>query len=152
MESIILWLLLIIGVILLIFIMTKLPFMEFLFGYLLTSYFAIVIGVLVVEEKMIDYPDKFLQNHFDSSLLFEYLLFPVVCLFFYRTSYHSSRIGILLQAALYTAALTAMELTIERYTSLVEYSTWTGIHTFFSVLIFMIFIRVLLQLLRTRTP
>ncbi|MFD2924727.1 CBO0543 family protein [Halobacillus naozhouensis] len=150
MEPIILWFLLILGLSLLIIIMRNLPFKEFLFGYLLTSYFSIIIGVFVVEEEMLHYPSKLLGKHFDSSLLFEYLLFPVVCLYFYRTTYYSSHIGILLQATIYTSALTAVEIAFEKYTSLIEYHTWTGVHTFFSVLSFMIFIRVLIQLLRSQ--
>ncbi|WP_315969526.1 CBO0543 family protein [Oceanobacillus massiliensis] len=91
------------------------------------------IGVLVVEEKMLEYPIRLFSNYFASSLLYEYLLFPVVCIYFYQTTYHSKYMSIVLQCLLYTSALTVIEVLFERYTDLIEYHTWTWIHTFISI-------------------
>ncbi|WP_257351035.1 CBO0543 family protein [Pseudalkalibacillus decolorationis] len=147
MERVILWGLLIIGIALLLYSLRKLPFKEWLFVYLLTTYFSIIIGTIVVEENMLDYPIKFLNKHFDSSLLYEYLLFPVVCLYFYRTTYHSRYFNILLQGGLYTTALTIIEVLLERYTDLIKYNSWTWIYTFTSVFILLVFIRIIVQLI-----
>ncbi|ASN05379.1 CBO0543 family protein [Virgibacillus necropolis] len=73
MESVILWAFLLIGIALLCFSIRKLPFKEWILVYLLTSYFSILIGAIVVEENMLHYPVKFLDDHFGFSFLFEYL-------------------------------------------------------------------------------
>ncbi|MFC7064151.1 CBO0543 family protein [Halobacillus seohaensis] len=145
MEIIVLWSLWVVGFVLLLIILTKLPFWEWLLVYLLTAYFSITLGVIIVEENLLSYPVKSFNQHFDSSVLFEYLLFPVICLYYYRTSYHSTYKGILLQGAVYSSVITIVEYFIERYTDLVEYEKWTLIYTFISELILMLFIILLMK-------
>ncbi|WP_404452005.1 hypothetical protein LG329_16885 [Virgibacillus necropolis] len=146
MESVILWAFFIIGIALLCYSLKKLPFKEWILVYLLTSYFSIVIGVLVVEENMLYYPVKFLNEHFESNLLFEYLWFPIITIYFYRTTYHSRYFGILLQGVLYISVLTFFEMLFEKYTDIIEYHTWTWMHTFASALFLIIFIRTFVKL------
>ncbi|ASN03730.1 CBO0543 family protein [Virgibacillus necropolis] len=150
MEKVMLWGLLILGSVLLQVSLRKLPFKEWLFVYLLTSYFSIAIGSIIVEENMLTYPIKLLNKHFDSSLLFEYLLFPVVCLFFYQTTYRSTTFNTLLQGGLYTTSLTIIEVTLEKYTDLIKYNTWTWLHTLLSVFVLMLFIRAIVKLICKR--
>src|SRR5690554_3376922 len=119
MERAILWALLIIGVALLIFVLRKPPLKGWIIIYLLTSYFSIFIGVLVVSNNMLEYPVRFLAQYFDTSILYEFLLFPVVCIYFYQRTYTSRYVSILLQCALFTSILTAVEVLFERYTHLI---------------------------------
>lgn len=49
---------------------------------------------------------RFFPNYFDTSILFEYLLFPIVCVYFYQTTYHSRFWGIVWQCFLYAGAIT----------------------------------------------
>jgi hypothetical protein len=146
-EKIILWSLLIIGIALFFFSLRKPPIKDWILIFLLTSFFSIFLGVLVVEEKMIEYPISFLSNYFSSSLLYEYLLLPVVCIYFYQKTYYSRYPDIILRCTLYTSALTIIEVLLERYTDLIEYHTWTWIHTFISIFFLMMFIRILMQLI-----
>jgi hypothetical protein len=113
----------------------------------LASFFSVFLGVLVVEEKMLEYPISFLSKYFSSSLLYEYLLLPVVCIYFYQATYYSRYPRIILKCALYTSVLTIIEVLLERYTDLIEYHTWTWLHTFISTLFLMMFIRILMQLI-----
>lgn len=150
MERIILWSLLIMGISLLFFSLRKPVIKNWILIFLLASYFSTFLGVLVVEEKMLEYPIRFLSNYFTSSLIYEYLLFPVVCIYFYQTTYHSRFLNIVLQCILYTIVLTIIEVLFERYTELIEYHTWTWLHTYISTFILMMFIRILLQLLNKK--
>ena len=150
MERIILWSLLIIGIVLLFFSLRKPPIKNWILIFLLTSYFSTFLGVLVVEKKMLEYPVRFLSNHFTSSLLYENLLFPVVCIYFYQTTYHLRYIGIVIQCTLYTSALTIIEIIFERYTDLIKYHTWTWIYTFISTFFLMMFVRILMQLINKK--
>ncbi|QGQ45541.1 CBO0543 family protein [Metabacillus sediminilitoris] len=147
MERIILWSLLIIGITLFFYSLRKTPIKDLILIFLLTSYFTIFLGVLVVEEKMIEYPISFLSNYFSSSLLYEYLLLPVVCIYFYQATNYSRYPSIILKCALYTSVLTSIEVLLERYTDLIEYHTWTWIHTFISIFFLMMFIRILMKLI-----
>lgn len=147
MERIILWSLLIIGVTLLFSSLRKPPIKNWILIFSLSSYFSTFFGVLVVEEKMLEYPVRFLSNYFSSSLLYEYLLFPVVCIYFYQTTYRSRYLNIVLQCILYTTVLTIIEIFFERYTELIKYHTWTWKYTFISTFLLILFIRFLMQLI-----
>ncbi|MDQ1004958.1 hypothetical protein QFZ28_005498 [Neobacillus niacini] len=150
MERIILWALLLVGITLLIFSLRK-PFIkDWILIFLLNAYLSTLIGVLVVEENMLEYPIRFLDNYFTSSLLYEYLLFPVVCIYLYQKTYNSSFKGIFLYCLLFTSALTVIEVLLERYTDLIEYHTWTWMHTFISTFILMFFIRSIMQLINQK--
>ncbi len=138
---------LIIGIYLLFFSLRKSPTKDNILIFLLTSYFSIFLGVLVVEEKMLEYPINFLSNHFSSSLLYEYLILPVVCIYFYQATYYSRYPSIILKCILYSSVLTIIEVVLERYTDLIEYHTWTWIHTFISVFFQIMFIRILMTLI-----
>lgn len=82
MEKIILWSSFIVGVAMLFLSLRKLPLKDWLIIFLFTSYISVIAGTVVVEEKMLSYPVKILEKHFESSLQFEMLTLPVVCLYF----------------------------------------------------------------------
>ncbi|AZV41588.1 hypothetical protein BAOM_0977 [Peribacillus asahii] len=147
MERIILWSMLIIGIALLFFSLRKPPTKDLILIFLLTSFFSTFLGVIVVEEKMLEYPISFLSNYFSSSILYEYLILPVVCIYFYQATYYSRYPSIILKCTLYTAFLTIIEVIFERYTDLIKYHTWTWIHTFISIFFLFMFIRILMQLI-----
>jgi hypothetical protein len=147
MERAMLWGLLIFGISLLIFSLRKPPLKDWIIMYLSTAYFSIFIGVLVVSNNMLEFPVRFLAKHFDTSILYEYLLFPVVCIYFYQTSYGSRYISIIIQCVLYTSIITIVEIQFEIYTDLIEYHTWTWQYTFISTFVLMLFLRILMQLI-----
>ncbi|MFD1039054.1 CBO0543 family protein [Virgibacillus byunsanensis] len=148
MDRLLLWLLLIIGIGLLLFSLRKVLITDWVIIFLLTAYFSVFLGVLVQGNEMLDYPVRFLSAYFETSLLYEYLLLPVVCIYFYHSSYHSSYLMIVLQSALYTAILTILEVIFERYTNLIQYHKWSWMHTFISIFLLLIFIRFIMRLIR----
>lgn len=150
MEKLLLLALFLIGSALLFFSLKKPLFKDWILIFLMSAYLSTFFGVLVVEEKMLQYPIRILSKYFDTNLLYEYFLFPVVCIYFYQTTYHSRYISIALQCALYTTALTIIEVLFERYTKLIEYHTWTWMHTFISTFLLMICIRILMQLINKK--
>jgi hypothetical protein len=150
MDKFILWALFIIGMILLIFSLRK-PFIkDTILVFLFKAYFSTFFGVIVVEEKMIEYPVRFLSKYFDQSLLFEYFLYPIVCVYFYQTTYRSKFLGIILQCALYSAAITIIEVLCEKYTGLIKYHTWTWMYSFIGVFILSLSVRLLMQLINKK--
>lgn len=147
MDRFILWGFFLIGIVLLVFSFRK-PFIkDWILTFFLSAYLSMFIGVLVIEEKMLEYPIRLLSDYFTSSILYEYLLFPVVCIYFYQTTYHSGFMRIVLKCLLFTSALTIIEVILEKYTDLIEYHTWTWLHTYISTFFIIMFIRMLMQLI-----
>jgi hypothetical protein len=148
MDRMLLWGLLLLGIAMIIYIFRTPPLKDKLIIFLLKAYISNFLGIIAVKLHLLEYPVRFLGDFFDESLLYEYVMFPVVCVYFYHTSYRSTYAGIFLQCALYTIALTVVEVILERSTDLVVYHTWTWYYTLISVYIVMITVRLFLQWVR----
>ncbi|MFD2804623.1 CBO0543 family protein [Litchfieldia salsa] len=148
MEFYILVGLLLLGVVLLVFALRRPLILHSLLVFFVTAYFTTIIGVIVVEEKMIEYPVSFLDHYFDSSLLFEYFLFPIVNIYFYQMTYESQWIGVIVKATLLSAILTLIEYLFEVFTDLIEYHTWTWVLSFIGMFLFLLSMRGLMGMIR----
>ncbi|MBE3571033.1 MAG: hypothetical protein IMW92_13345 [Bacillales bacterium] len=145
MDKIILWILFIIGIALLLFSFRKKALIkDSILVFLLKAYFSTFIGIFVAEEKMIVYPVRFLSKYFNTSIIFESLLYPIMCVYFFQTTYHSKFLGIILQCALYTSALTIIEVLCEKYTDLIKYHTWTWMYSFITIFLLSLFVRLIM--------
>lgn len=149
MYRILLSVLIILGFLLLYLSLRKLPVKDGIIVFLFASYIAIILGTIVVEENMLVYPLKLLKKqYFQSSIQFEMFLLPVICLYFYRTTFHSKILLIVFQSVIYSAVVTIIEQLLECYTPLIEYHTWTWAHTFVSVSLFLMSTRSFIELIR----
>ncbi|AGT32417.1 hypothetical protein M493_10780 [Geobacillus genomosp. 3] len=147
MDRIHLWALFVVGMILLFFALRTPPVKEKVIVFLLKAYFSTFFGVIVVETHWLEYPVRFLGSYFETSVLFEYFLYPIICVYFYQTSRRSRLPGIIGQCALYTAALTAVEVLYEKYTNLIEYHRWTWMHSFVTIFALSFSVRMLMKLI-----
>jgi hypothetical protein len=146
MDRIILWVFLIIGIVLFIFSLRKpLLLKDTITVFLMKAYFSTFFGVIVVEKNMIEYPVRFLGKYFDASILFEYFLYPIMCIYLYQTSVHSRFLGIVIQCALYTAAITIIEVLCEKYTDLIKYHSWSWMHSYLYIFLLSLLVRLLVQ-------
>jgi hypothetical protein len=150
-DQFILWGSLVIGVVFFLFSLRKPPLKDWLLMFFLSANITTFIGVFVERENMLEYPVKFLRDYFDTSILYEYVLFPLVCIYFYQTTYRASYRGIFMQGLLYTALLTGSEVIVERDTNLLDYKTWTWFYTFGSVFLLIIFLRLLMKLINWKS-
>jgi hypothetical protein len=148
MERIILWFSLLLAVVLLFLSFKKAPIKDWVIVYLLQAYLAIFVGVIVIEEKMLAYPVRFLPKYFDSNILYEYLILPVVCVYFNQTTYHSNIPSIILQNITYTSVVTIIEVVLEKYTNLIKYKNWNWMYTFGSTFLIMLFVRIVIGFIR----
>ncbi|HEU5140397.1 MAG TPA: CBO0543 family protein [Bacillales bacterium] len=147
MDKLILWTLFAVGILLLILSFRKHPVKEWILIFAITGYLCSIFGVLIVEEGMLSYPVGIFPSYFDTSPLYEYLLLPVVCIYYYQSSFDSNWRGIIGQALIYSCLLTIFEKFLETYTNLIEYYTWTWVDSFFSIFFMMIFVRGTLKLI-----
>jgi hypothetical protein len=150
MDRMILWALLMIGMVLLFISLRKPLIKDSVLVFLMKAYFSTFIGVIVAELHLVEYPVRFLGQYFKTSILFEYFLYPIMCVYYYQTSYRSSFLGIIVQCALYTSALTILEVLCEKYTNLITYHTWTWMYSFITIFFLSFLVRMLMQLINKK--
>ncbi|MBN8210596.1 hypothetical protein JI666_17715 [Bacillus sp. NTK071] len=144
-QKTMLWMLAAVGICLLLFNLRKRPFKDRLIVFLITSYYSSILGIMVVEEGMLSYPVNLFNNHFRSSLTYEYILFPLLGIYYYQTTSYSTWKGIVGWSALYSMGITVIELALEKYTGFIKYESWTWTYTFISTFIFFIIVRYLMK-------
>jgi hypothetical protein len=96
--------------------------LAFLFKQMLTW----ILGLIVVEYGLIEYPVRFFTAENRSSLVFEFLAFPAVCGVF--NAYFPAKRSWAIKAAYYftyATLLTLVEVCLEKYTDLIKYIHWT---------------------------
>ncbi|WP_026575547.1 CBO0543 family protein [Bacillus sp. UNC438CL73TsuS30] len=99
----------------------RLAVVAFLFNQIITF----LIGLVVVEMGLIEYPVRLFASINRTSFTFEYYAFPVVCAAF-NVWYPKNR-GRLSQLGYYvgfSSLLTILEVLIERNTQLIKYLHW----------------------------
>jgi hypothetical protein len=106
------------------------------------------IDMVVVRYDLLEYPIRFWSEIVKINVLFDFFVFPTICIFFTQTSKKSNLSGILLQAFLYTTPMTLLEYYIEIHTDLLQFNNWNIFITFISIYITILIIRVLLSLIR----
>ncbi|MGZ0086012.1 CBO0543 family protein [Caldibacillus thermoamylovorans] len=143
MEWLILWLLVAIGVGLLLFSFRLLSLREVSISFLLNAYAASFFGAIVAGAGLLEYPVRFFAAYTDNSVIFEYLLYPVVSVYVYATSRRSGWLGVAAQCAGYAAVLTGVEIVFERYTDLIEYRHWTWGYSFVTMFFLTFAVRLL---------
>lgn len=91
-------------------------------------------GALVVQDRLIEYPEGFLENTYRASFTFEFFVFPATgALFnvhfpkkrswFVKTAYTVS----------FPAVITTIEVILEKYTELIHYIHWTWYYSFITI-------------------
>ncbi|MDQ0483645.1 CBO0543 family protein [Guptibacillus hwajinpoensis] len=144
-EKTVLWILAGGGICLLLFNLSKSPFKDRLIVFLITSYYSSILGIMVVGEGMLSYPVNLFNNQFNSSLTYEYILFPLLGIYYYQTTYYATWKGIIWQAVLYSIGITVIEVVLEKYTDFINYESWTWFYTLVSTFVFFVIVRYLMK-------
>ena len=113
------------------------------FIYLFTQLPSWLFGLIAVEAGLLDYPYRELAEANATSVTFEYLVLPLLCVFF--NLYYPRRPDTVVRLGYYLAvgaAITALEYFLERFTDLIEYNTWDWYWTFLTLTLFMYLVRV----------
>lgn len=103
----------------------------FLFKQALTM----LIGVAVVQKRLISYPYRFFNKAINSSFTFEYFIFPSISVFFnlYYPQYKSKGIQCLYYL-IYASLMTTLEVFLERNTQLIKYLKWKWWYSWTSIM------------------
>ncbi len=92
-------------------------------------------GSAVVSKKMIEYPYRLLPGCFETSILFELWIFPVLGVLYNQVTRTRGLTAIVGYALLFSAGVVAVEYPLELYTDLIEYKQWTWFTSFYTLAI-----------------
>lgn len=112
------------------------------FIFLFAQFPAWIFGLIVVEVGWIEYPVRLLVKANRTSIIFEYLVLPIICIFF--NIYYPSGQGFYKKIKYFLAILgvfTLLEYFTEKYTALIHYVHWEWYLTFVTMAIFFYFVR-----------
>lgn len=148
-EKKLLKLLLGLGLILLPFTFKRKKLTEWLLVFFLKGYISSFFNSMIVSNKNISYPIRLMPKYFNLSILFDYLLFPILCVFYNRTSLTTKPIVTFLQSLLYSIPMTMLEVILEKYTKLVKYKkSWNWLMTYSSLAVTFLIVRFTLSIVR----
>lgn len=92
-------------------------------------------GSPVVSLKLIEYPIRLLPRYYETSILFELWVFPILCVLYNQVTRKRGFWPIIYYALLFSAGITAIEYPLELYTNLIKYKDWSWFTTFYTLTI-----------------
>lgn len=131
-EKLILRGLLILGMICFPFIFKKSPSKDWILIYFFKGFLSSFIDNYVVRTGRVRYPVRLLHQWYDTSVLFNYLLFPLVCVFFNQATVRDKPSFIFLKALFFSVPMTLIEWLLEKKSNLIKWEKWSAFHTFVS--------------------
>ena len=138
-----------IGIFLIPFAFKREKLKDWLLIFFVKGYISSLINQIIVKKKHIVYPVRFMSKYFDLSILFDYFLFPLLCVFFNRTSEKSNLLSIFVQTFLYSTPMTILEVFLEKYTKLIKYKKgWNWVITYFTLVVTFLFVRGFITIIR----
>lgn len=121
---------------------------EWLIVFFLKSYISSFVDTIVNKKGYVRYPIN-LVNIFDISVLFNYLLFPLSCVYFNQFTKNSSLVGIFTKVLLFSGPMAIIEDWLEKKTKLVKYSKgWTSFTSFISITFTFLLVRGMMFIVR----
>ncbi|TEB11790.1 CBO0543 family protein [Pelotomaculum propionicicum] len=92
-------------------------------------------GSAVVNAGRIEFPFRQLPQLFKMGLLFDYWVFPILCVWYNHITRERGLWQIFFYAVLFSAGMTAIEFPLELYTNLIKYIKWDWFTTFYTLTI-----------------
>jgi hypothetical protein len=95
-----------------------------------------VLGLAVVQYKLIEYPVRLFPYATKTSFSFEYFIYPSLCAIF-NVNYPQSKkaFGQFMYYCFYCTTITIVELYIEKHTDILKYIHWTWYITWITLFI-----------------
>ncbi|QGQ45351.1 CBO0543 family protein [Metabacillus sediminilitoris] len=121
---------------------------DWLLVFFLKGYFSSFIDTFVVKKGFVKYPYN-LFKIFDISVVFNYLIFPLSCIYFNQLTKKSNLVGVISKVLLFSIPMTIIETWFERNTDLIKYKkSWNWKYSFLSINATFLFVRLIIQLVR----
>jgi len=112
------------------FIFKKGPIKDWFLVYLFKTFITTMIDGPVVKKKLVSYPYRYFSKFFETNIVFDYVIFPLLCVLYSQFTYKLKPSKIILSVFLFSAPMTIIQWWLERNTKLVKYGKkWTSFHT-----------------------
>lgn len=138
----------IIALLLLIFVVDWRYFRDWIVVFLFKCTLDFIWGSPVVSLRLLEYPVRFLPRYYDTSILFELWVFPILCVLYNQVTKNRGLGPILYYAVLFSAGITAIEYPLEVYTNLIHYIDWSWFTTFYTLSITLLMSRTFIAIFR----
>ncbi len=95
-----------------------------------------ILGLVIVEYRLLSYPVRFFPYSTKTSFTFEYFAYPAICVFFnLYYPVQKNFFKIIIHYFTYSSAITLFEVILEKYTQIIKYTGWAWYWTWLSILI-----------------
>lgn len=95
-----------------------------------------VLGLAVVELKLIEYPVRLFPYANKTSFTFEYFIYPSICAIFnVHYPINKGHLRKFIYYFFYCTTITIVEITVERYTNIINYINWNWFITWITLYI-----------------
>lgn len=122
---------------------------DWLLVFFIKSYYASLVDQLVVNKGYVKYPTRF-PKHVNTSLVFDYIIFPISCVFYNQLTKDSRILHCLLKVLYFSVPMTITELWLEKNTQLVKYKKgWNWKTTFYSLSFSFLLVRFSMSVIRS---
>lgn len=116
--------------------------------FLFKSTIGLILGSMAVESGRLAYPVRYLPQFFHTSILFEILVFPTLCVLYNQAVRTRGAGGAVFYAILFGAFIAFMEYPLELYTGLIKYLHWAWYASFLSMTVLFLASRLFLAFYR----
>lgn len=123
-------------------------FRDWVVVFLFNCTIDLVLGSMVVERELLGYPVRLFPLYFDTSILFELWVFPVLCILYNQVTRTRGLPAIIGYALLFSAGIVAVEYPIEKYTALIRYVNWTAFTSFYTLTVTFLLSRAFIAFFR----
>ncbi|MDH7480140.1 MAG: CBO0543 family protein [Syntrophomonadaceae bacterium] len=146
------WILVVLSLVLAFFLFSRQPIHDWVTIYALKTLITSFSDTLLVSSGRIEYPLRLLADYFNTSIYFDYIGFPLLCVLYNQTTYQKNLKHIFGQALLYSTAIVLLETWALKNTRLIAYhSGWTWLHSFVTLTLTFLLVRGIMALLRRFT-
>jgi hypothetical protein len=147
-EKNILRALLIFGIISFIKLIIKPPTKDWLLIFLFKGFLSSILDNLVVKKGYIKYPIK-LFKLFDFSFIFDYLLYPITCVYYNQVTKKSNILGIFVKVFYFSVPMAVTEHFLDKKTSLLKFKKgWNAFTSLWTLSITFLISRAFIAIVR----
>jgi hypothetical protein len=140
--------LLVFGIIAFTNLMRKPPTKDWMLIFLFKGFLSSILDNIVVTKGYIKYPVKLFKT-FDISFIFDYLLYPVACVYYNQLTKTSNVFGILIKTFCFSIPMTLIEHFLESRTSLIKFKKgWNTLTSFYTMTLTFLVSRSFIAIMR----
>lgn len=148
-EKSVLRILLILGSFGFIIIIKKPPVKDWLLIFFFKGYLSSILDKLLVRIGFIKYPVNLFGKYFDISFIFDYLLYPISCVYYNQLTRKSNFFGIVSKVFLFSVPMSLIEHWFEKKTQLIKFHKgWNTTKSFITMTLTFLIVRGFIALVR----